>query len=325
MSDDGALKEAVAAAIAADEDAAQKVRDGKVAAVGALVGQVMSYPRPRRCRACCRRSRSPRASPWLPKIHSLVADEPPSGLLRRRPFRSPHPGVSAAGMVGGRSQPAAGRGDAWRTTACSSSTSCRSSGATRSRRSASRSRKGRVTIVRAPRGTAVPGPRSLVAAMNPCPCGHLGDPRRACRCTPPPSSATGRESRDRCSTASTSTSRCPRSPRRELRPPAAERSADVAARVAAARELQSRRFGALHPHPYNAAMEPEALRRVCLLDAAGLSLLDRAFERLGLARALARILKVARTIADLAGSEAIRTAHLAEAIQYRTLDRRVDR
>ena len=73
-------------------------------------------------------------------------------------------------------------------------------------------------------------------------------------------------------------------------------------------------------------MTPEAVRRLCPLDPGGQSLLDRAFERLGLsARALARILKVARTIADLAGSAGIQTAHLAEAIQYRTLDRRIER
>jgi magnesium chelatase family protein len=71
-------------------------------------------------------------------------------------------------------------------------------------------------------------------------------------------------------------------------------------------------------------MEPEGLRRHCALDTAGRTLLDTAFERLGFsARALDRVLKVARTIADLAGEEAIRSAHVAEAIQYRSLDRRV--
>lgn len=113
---------------------------------------------------------------------------------------------------------------------------------------------------------------------------------------------------------------------RELRGGGGENSATVAKRIAAAREIQFDRFGGENPHPYNAAMTPEAVRRLCPLDSAGQSLLDRAFERLGLsARALARILKVARTIADLAGSTGIQTAHLAEAIQYRTLDRRIER
>ena len=76
--------------------------------------------------------------------------------------------------------------------------------------------------------------------------------------------------------------------------------------------------------PTNAGMDSESLRRHAAVDTAGRALLDAAFEKLGLsARALDRILKVARTIADLAGSDAIRTPHLAEAIQYRSLDRRV--
>ena len=111
---------------------------------------------------------------------------------------------------------------------------------------------------------------------------------------------------------------------KELRSSAGEGTATVAGRVAAARALQLERFGPSTPTPNNAAMGPEQLRRFCAVDPAGRALLDRAFERLGLsARALDRVLKVARTIADLAGCEAVRSAHLAEAIQYRSLDRRV--
>jgi magnesium chelatase family protein len=111
---------------------------------------------------------------------------------------------------------------------------------------------------------------------------------------------------------------------KELRATAGERTETVAARVAAARAVQLARFGAGISTPINAAMGPEELRRHCPLDPAGRTLLDAAFEKLGLsARALDRILKVARTIADLAGSDSIRTSHLAEAIQYRSLDRRV--
>lgn len=259
------------------------------------------------------------------KIHSLVADEPPAGLLHRRPFRSPHPGVSAAGMVGGSSQPRPGE------------VSLAHCGVLfldelpEFRRDALEAlrqplEEGRVTVVRARARLQFPARFSLLAAMNPCPCGHLGDPRHECRCPAP------MIERYRARVSGPLLDRIdlhievPAVTLRELRSSSGETSATVAGRIAAARRIQTQRFGPDQPHPYNAAMSPEAVRRLCPLDAAGQSLLDRAFERLGLsARALARILKVARTIADLAASPAIQTAHLAEAIQYRTLDRRIER
>ena len=95
-------------------------------------------------------------------------------------------------------------------------------------------------------------------------------------------------------------------------------------RNAAARELQRSRFPAGSAAPLNAALVAADLRAACPLDAAGQTLLDSAFDRLGFsARALYRVLKVARTIADLAAAERIGSAHLAEAIQYRALDRRL--
>jgi magnesium chelatase family protein len=111
---------------------------------------------------------------------------------------------------------------------------------------------------------------------------------------------------------------------KELRGSAGESSTLVAQRVATARFIQVERFGPASSTPVNANMGPETLRRCCVLEPAGRALLDAAFEKLGLsARALDRVLKVARTIADLAGSDSIRAPHLAEAIQYRSLDRRL--
>src|ERR1700674_3531049 len=160
-------------------------------------------------------------------------------------------------------------------------------------------------------------------SMNPCPCGHLGDPRHACTCLSP------LIERYRSRISGPLLDRIdlhvemPALSLRELRAAPGEESAAVAPRIDAARVRQLARFGASSSTPVNAAMTPDHLRRHCRLDAAGQRLLDQAFERLGLsARALDRILKVARTLADLEGASDLRSAHVAEAIQYRALDRR---
>ncbi len=112
----------------------------------------------------------------------------------------------------------------------------------------------------------------------------------------------------------------------EMRGRSSEKSAAVAARVHAARDIQRRRFADGCGTPINAALEGDDLDRACHLEDAARRLLETAFERLHLsARALQRIRKLARTIADLEGSELLRPAHVAEAIQYRTLDRRLQR
>jgi magnesium chelatase family protein len=160
--------------------------------------------------------------------------------------------------------------------------------------------------------------------MNPCPCGHLGDDRHACRCPLPA------VERYRARVSGPLLDRIdlhvdvPALRLRDLKTELAEPSSALAARVAAARCRQRGRFPPEHPGPHNANLDPRRLRHHCPLDDAGRRLLEGAFERLGLsARAWTRVLKVARTVADLADSEAITSAHLAEAIQYRALDRRL--
>jgi magnesium chelatase family protein len=182
---------------------------------------------------------------------------------------------------------------------------------------------GQISIVRAAKRAEFPARFQLIAAMNPCPCGWLGS-GRACRCTPDQVARyQGRLSGPLLDRIDLHVE-VPAVSLRELRGGPGEPTTFVAARVLAARAIQRERFGAAAPTPVNAALGPEQLRRWCAVDPSGRQLLDTAFERLGLsARALDRVLKVARTIADLAGSDAIRAAHLAEAIQYRSLDRRV--
>ena len=163
----------------------------------------------------------------------------------------------------------------------------------------------------------------LVAAMNPCKCGYLGHPTRECTCTP---SAVERY-RQRISG--------PLLDRIDLHVEAqpveydqltaeqgGESSAVVRARVVAARAVQQRRYAGMGI-TCNAALPSGALRRFCRLTPAAEGLLRGAFERMGYsARAYDRILRVARTIADLEGSDSIEISHLSEALQYRSLDRK---
>jgi magnesium chelatase family protein len=162
----------------------------------------------------------------------------------------------------------------------------------------------------------------LVAAMNPCPCGHLGDPKRECRCGPV------QIQRYRSRISGPLLDRidlhveAPALSLTELRSEKpGEASAPLRERVAAARARQHGRFTGTKITS-NARMSHAHIRRHCALDATQGDLLQQAMEQLNLsARAYDRILKVARTIADLAGSERIESPHLLEAIQYRSLDR----
>lgn len=257
------------------------------------------------------------------KIHSLVAEAPPSGLLSVRPFRAPHPGVSAAGLVGGGSMPRPGE------------VSLAHAGVLfldelaefhRDALEALRQplEEGWVSVARARASLRFPARFTLLAAMNPCPCGHLGDPRHACRCPLPA------VERYRSRVSGPLLDRIdlhvdvPALRLRDLRGEGSERSSTIAERVTRARRAQAARFPPEHSTPTNAGLEGRRLRQACTLDDAGRRLLESAFERLGFsARALSRVLKVARTIADLAGAESIGPAHLAEAVQYRSLDRRL--
>jgi magnesium chelatase family protein len=164
----------------------------------------------------------------------------------------------------------------------------------------------------------------LVAAMNPCPCGYFTDPSRECTCTP------GQVHKYRHRISGPLLDRIdlqvevPAVPYQELSgTEEPEPSRVIRERVRAARARQSARFASAGGTFVNAHMGPRLLREHGRLDADGQRLLRTAIERLGLsARAYHRILKVARTLADLSGEGSIRSEHLSEAIAYRTLDRR---
>ena len=254
-------------------------------------------------------------------VHSVAGLLPTGvGLLVDRPFRAPHHTISSAGLAGGGSHPRPGE------------VSLAHNGVlfldellefNRSVLDVLRQplEDGAVTIARAARTTRFPARFILIGAMNPCPCGFHGDPVRECRCTPQQvANYTGRLSgplRDRFDLAV----EVPRLPSHQLGQAddaAAESSATIRERVITARDVQHARSEGTGCPASNSHLTTKHLRRCCALDAASLRLLRAATERLGLsARGFDRVRRVARTIADLKGTDAIAADHVAEALQFR--------
>lgn len=182
---------------------------------------------------------------------------------------------------------------------------------------------GYVSISRTKQSVIFPAQFTLVASTNPCPCGYFGDPIQPCTCTP-----AKREQywaklsgplMDRID-LQVAVNRL--KPEEITQQPKGEASASVRERVQAARERSQIRFQSEPSLRCNAEMQSRHLQQWCLLDDASRNLLEAAIRKLGLsARASDRILKVARTIADLAGDDNLKPQHVAEAIQYRTIDR----
>jgi magnesium chelatase family protein len=165
---------------------------------------------------------------------------------------------------------------------------------------------------------------SCYSVMNPCPCGHLGHPKRECTCS------FLQVQRYRSKISGPLMDRIdihlevPSVPYKDLSSvQEGAGSREIAERVCRAREIQTNRFKKKGPHS-NGSMNNRAIKKFCEIDAESSTLLEKAMERFGLsARAHARILKIARTIADLEESPDIGSPHVAEAIQYRSLDRKV--
>ena len=258
------------------------------------------------------------------KIHS-VAGTLPSGqsLLAARPFRAPHHTVSDAGMIGGGSWPRPGE------VSLSHGGVLFLDELPEFRRNVLEGLRqpledGVVTLSRAAMTLSFPARFMLVAAMNPCPCGHHGNPLRTCRCEP------ALIERYRARISGPLLDRIdihlpvPAVPAADLSAAGvpAESSAAIQQRVEAARRVQRARF---HRQPGiygNAHMAARDVRRHCRLAEPAEALLRQAIAKLGFsARAYTRVLKLSRTIADLAGHAEIAAAHVSEAIQYRVLDR----
>ncbi len=259
----------------------------------------------------------------LTKIHSVAGLTGRAGLVTERPFRSPHHTISDAGLIGGGAVPRPGE------------VSLAHQGVLfldelpefdRSVLEVLRQplEDQKVTISRAAMSLTFPASFMLAAAMNPCPCGFWNDPTRECRCSPLQIQRyVGRISGPLLDRIDIHID-VPAVRFRDLTgdtPPETDDSATIRARVIAARDRQLRRL-ADDKIFSNAAMTPRMIRSHCRIDADSEQMLERAMTRLGLsARAYDRILKVSRTIADLEGSEGIRSAHVAEAVGYRSLDR----
>ena len=260
------------------------------------------------------------------RIYSVMGLlKPGQALMAVRPFRPPHHSVSDAGLVGGGSPPQPGE------------ISLAHKGVLFLDEMPEFNRKtlevlrqpleeGKVTISRALRSSTFPADFILVAAMNPCPCGYRSDPRRACSCTPPQVekylSRISGPLLDRIDLHV----EVPAVPFTQLAEmPPGPPSSEFRAQVLEARARQTKRFGAhAHGPTVNGRMTPRQVRKFCALKPEAMSILKAAMEELGLsARAHDKVLRVARTIADLEGSDEIKPQHIAEAVGYRSLDRSV--
>ena len=257
------------------------------------------------------------------KIHSvagLLCEEHP--LVTVRPFRAPHHTISSAGLSGGGSTPRPGE------------ISLAHNGVLFldelpefSRAAIEVLRQpmedGRVTIARASSTLTYPCSMMVVAAMNPCPCGYYGHPTRRCTCSPTQVSRyLSRVSGPLLDRLDLHIDVQPVEFDQLTGKPQGEPSAVIRKRVEAARLRQQERFAGTGISS-NATIPPAKLQQFCPMEEQAVALLRGAFERLNLsARAYDRIVKIARTIADLDGKEVLSAEHLAEAIQYRSLDRK---
>jgi len=256
-------------------------------------------------------------------IHSVAGKTASTGgIVRTRPFRSPHHSTSTIALIGGGSKPQPGEISlAHNGVLFLDELPEFNRSVLESLRQPLEDRI--IHISRAQYSVIYPANFMLVASMNPCPCGHFNDPTQGCVCSP----GHIRHYMNKLSgplldriDVQLEISPVPVEKLSSLRP--GETSETIQQRIIMARECQENRFAAKEGIHCNAMMSPKLVQTFAQLDRQGTLLLQEAMRRMRFsARAYDRILKLARTIADLANSSSIQTEHLAEAIQYRTLDK----
>lgn len=257
------------------------------------------------------------------KIYSVAGElDSKTRIISRRPFRSPHHTISAQGLTGGGANPKPGE-----ISLSHNGVLFMDEFPEFDRRAKEALRQpledGKVTITRASGSVTYPSSLMVVAAMNPCPCGYFGHPTKECTCT----EATKKRYQDKISG--------PLLDRIDIHievqaidydqlsgKQKEETSEEIRRRVNSAREIQRKRFEGTSI-TCNAKMTPSATRKFCVLTDEADALLKQSFDSMGLsARAYDKILRMARTIADLENTDKIELTHIAEAIQYRSLDRK---
>lgn len=258
----------------------------------------------------------------ITKIYSICNLMGKSRLLTRRPFRDPHHTISDVALIGGGSTPRPGE-----VSLAHNGVLFLDEFAEFSRSSLEVLREplenGRVTISRAKETVSYPARFTLIAAMNPCPCGHLGDPIKPCTCSPMQVNRyKSRISGPLLDRIDLTVNLNPVKYSDWNKKSEGETSAQIREHVLKAREIQRNRFKN-SATTANAFMTAKEIKEFCLLPAGADAILETAMRKFGLsARSLDKILKTARTIADLDGKENIEVKHLVEVMQYRPLDRK---